>query len=466
MPRSGFVNITYPFLPDIDDALVVEGGSFDVRLNPNSSYPDLYLVFSGNGVTNGDFLSDSGLPYPEPIASNQLILRAKGGPVYFNPGMWRIRVAEDGIVDDREQVTLNLYGDNAFTKPLWTNALILGDSTKATPKGSYGLIRANQGVTEGTNLEFSYALAVASSSWERRITSAQPYVVIRTLDDKDVGKDDFPGATASSQRYYSRGPSNWVKASFETKDDGILEGNEYFKIVLYDLGNDPEKLYPVAEHKFYLADSEKNLPKTTPATALQNSFARALLSDKPISGAASFSLNSYDNIFYNLGRFRYGVQQRGKSTIDEITGATTLQFQDQAISLANDVAATFNQVKGIDDVSGVVFRLYNAAFARLPDANGLENWINGNKSGGQTYASSALEFSKSQEFKNRYGSNVSDTQYINTLYNNVLGRTPDPGGLSHYQGLLASGKDRGSLLLDFSESPENRVIFSQVTGLA
>jgi len=48
----------------------------------------------------------------------------------------------------------------------------------------------------------------------------------------------------------------------------------------------------------------------------------------------------------------------------------------------------------------------------------------------------------------------------------VLGRDPDAGGLAHYQGLLASGKDRGSLLLDFSESPENRQLFTKFTGLS
>ena len=83
-----------------------------------------------------------------------------------------------------------------------------------------------------------------------------------------------------------------------------------------------------------------------------------------------------------------------------------------------------------------------------------------------TYATSAQEFSSSQEFKNRYGANTTDTQYITTLYNNVLGRSPDAAGLTHYEGLLSSGRTRGALLLDFSESPENRVLFTEVTGLS
>ena len=125
-----------------------------------------------------------------------------------------------------------------------------------------------------------------------------------------------------------------------------------------------------------------------------------------------------------------------------------------------------NQVKGMDDVSGVVFRLYNAAFVRLPGAKGLENWINGNSSVGMTHATSPQEFSSSQEFQNRYGATTTDTQYITTLYDNVLERSPDAAGLAHYQALLSSGKTRGELLLDFSESPENRVLFTQVTGLS
>ena len=145
---------------------------------------------------------------------------------------------------------------------------------------------------------------------------------------------------------------------------------------------------------------------------------------------------------------------------------TSLQFDDQTLSVTDDIAATFDQVTGVDNVTGVVFRLYNAAFSRLPDANGLENWITANSNGSRTYAESSEEFSSSQEFMNRYGSNVSDTTYVTTLYNNVLERDPDAAGLAHYENLLATGKTRGGLLLDFSESPENKVLFKDVTGLS
>ena len=106
--------------------------------------------------------------------------------------------------------------------------------------------------------------------------------------------------------------------------------------------------------------------------------------------------------------------------------------------------------------------VFNAAFARLPDAKGLENWINGNSSGGMTYGTSAQKFSSSQNLK----IGMVQTQPIRTSlpYNNVLERSPDAAGLANYQNLLANGKP--GLLLDFSESPENRVLFTEVTGLS
>ena len=67
-----------------------------------------------------------------------------------------------------------------------------------------------------------------------------------------------------------------------------------------------------------------------------------------------------------------------------------------------------------------------------------------------------LKSSLPLEFKNRYGANTTDTQYITTLYNNVLERSPDAAGLANYQNLLANGKTRGALLWT-SQSPQKTV---------
>jgi len=191
--------------------------------------------------------------------------------------------------------------------------------------------------------------------------------------------------------------------------------------------------------------------------------------EKPIrksinANSASYSRPSFDSKIYNLGNGEYAIET--DEGVDKITGVGSVQFSDQSLDITSDIKATFDQVTGMDTVDGVIFRLYNAAFSRLPDAGGLENWINANSVGGYSYQETAIAFIDSQESINRYGSGQSDTDYINTVYNNVLDRDADSQGLSHYEGLLSSGeKSRAEMMFDFSESPENRGLFSEQTGI-
>ena len=114
-----------------------------------------------------------------------------------------------------------------------------------------------------------------------------------------------------------------------------------------------------------------------------------------------------------------------------------------------------------------MFRLYNASFKRLPDADGLKYWIDKYSSGENDERAVASSFLVSAEFKERYGENVSDTAYVNNLYNNVLGRNADGSGLNYWLGQLDSGAEtRYEVLLGFSESAENKILFTDMTGLA
>ena len=113
-----------------------------------------------------------------------------------------------------------------------------------------------------------------------------------------------------------------------------------------------------------------------------------------------------------------------------------------------------------------MFRLYNAAFARFPDADGLEYWIDKYSSGENDSRSVASSFLISDEFKNLYGDNVSESTYVNNLYKNVLGRDADAGGLNYWTGQLNNGNEtRYEVLLGFSESAENKTLFTEMTGL-
>ena len=57
------------------------------------------------------------------------------------------------------------------------------------------------------------------------------------------------------------------------------------------------------------------------------------------------------------------------------------------------------------------------------------------------------------------------TSYVETLYINVLNRELDQGGYDYWVGNLNSGKEeRHEVLLGFSESAENKALFTDMTG--
>ena len=107
----------------------------------------------------------------------------------------------------------------------------------------------------------------------------------------------------------------------------------------------------------------------------------------------------------------------------------------------------------------------NADFARFHDADGLKYWIDQFSSGANDERAVASSFLVSDEFKERYGENVSDSTYVNNLYQNVLGRDADTSGLNYWLGQLNSGAEtRYEALLGFAESAENKALFTDMTG--
>ena len=109
--------------------------------------------------------------------------------------------------------------------------------------------------------------------------------------------------------------------------------------------------------------------------------------------------------------------------------------------------------------------IYNASFERLPDPEGLRYWIGNFSSGKDDERAVASSFLVSNEFKERYGENVSNAKFVETLYINVLGRDYDQDGYNYWLGNLNNGiETRYELLLGFSESLENKALFSEMTG--
>ena len=78
---------------------------------------------------------------------------------------------------------------------------------------------------------------------------------------------------------------------------------------------------------------------------------------------------------------------------------------------------------------------------------------------GQSLTAIASVFAASSEFATRYG-NLSNREFVNQIYMNVLGRPADSAGSDFWTAQLAAGQSRGAMLSQFSESVEYRAASS------
>lgn len=106
------------------------------------------------------------------------------------------------------------------------------------------------------------------------------------------------------------------------------------------------------------------------------------------------------------------------------------------------------------EMTDSIYRLYTAYFGRVPDQGGFEFWATEYSAGIWSLPRMSTFFSESDEFVRLYG-RVSDAEFVEMIYASIFGRLPDPAGHAYWLGRMANeGLDRGTVMLNFSESPE------------
>lgn len=100
-----------------------------------------------------------------------------------------------------------------------------------------------------------------------------------------------------------------------------------------------------------------------------------------------------------------------------------------------------------------VIRLFQAYFGRLPDLGGLDHWADKSR-GGTSINVISSNFAASNEFRAKYGK-LSNRAFVELVYQNVLGRPGDAGGIASWTAKLdKKTKTRGQVMVGFSESNE------------
>lgn len=99
------------------------------------------------------------------------------------------------------------------------------------------------------------------------------------------------------------------------------------------------------------------------------------------------------------------------------------------------------------------YRLYGGAFDRVPDEGGLYFWIDYLDRGG-SLRNAASQFIDSAEFVSLYGTGLSNTDFVQQLYLNVLGRPGEADGVTYWTSYLGGVGDRADALVNFTQLPE------------
>src|SRR5690606_34370187 len=112
---------------------------------------------------------------------------------------------------------------------------------------------------------------------------------------------------------------------------------------------------------------------------------------------------------------------------DSLTGIERLGFADGTLAF------------DIDGAAGQAYRLYQAAFARQPDNDGLAYWIGEMDDGLSLYAA-GQGFVGSAEFAALYDGVADTAGLVARLYDNILGRAGEAAGIAYWTAELESGR--------------------------
>ena len=172
-----------------------------------------------------------------------------------------------------------------------------------------------------------------------------------------------------------------------------------------------------------------------------------ILDGKPIEGMTASGgiklMKDGDVLFVSggYGHLAYGLKNFERIQIEYAGGAP---YEKYVGTLALDIEGN----------AGQAYRIYQAAFDRTPDTAGLSHWIKA-MDAGATLDDVAAGFMSSAEFIGLYGVDPSNHEFVDRLYDNVLGREGDSGGIAYWVGQLEAGYSRAHLLAGFAESTEN-----------
>ena len=175
----------------------------------------------------------------------------------------------------------------------------------------------------------------------------------------------------------------------------------------------------------------------------------------PVGGADSVDGGAgVDTVILAGSRAQFGIthQSDGSFSVRSLTDSSSV------VTVKNVERLTFdNQTIALDvtPTSSRVAELYHLTLGRNPEENGLGFYV-GVSGQGLSSAQLALNFVSSAEFTKLYGT-PNNTAFVTQLYQNAFGRAPDAEGLAFHVAQLAKNPGAAGLanvIANFVDSPE------------
>lgn len=139
------------------------------------------------------------------------------------------------------------------------------------------------------------------------------------------------------------------------------------------------------------------------------------------------------------------------ATRDQVLAGIAESAENKARTAPSIAAGIWDR----DEEAAQVARMYDTVLGRVPDLGGLDFWTRGINEGRLTLQGMADQFVGSAEFQQVYGS-LSNRDFVQRVYQNTLDRPGDSGGVDYWTAQLDAGATRAQVVTGFSESAEHQ----------
>lgn len=196
------------------------------------------------------------------------------------------------------------------------------------------------------------------------------------------------------------------------------------------------------------------LSNDDPAKTNEYATASVEVLTRPNNGSISGSTYTPNAGFAGTDRFTYRMVDT--LTWTNLPAGVALEYPSAPVTVEIQVSPTIDvgaPYAGTSGVEGEIVRLYVALLRRVPDTEGFRFWVS-ERDSGRTLASVASSFGASSEFLDE-NADLTSSEFVTLLYNNVLERQPDQAGLAFWtEQLDSNASSTEQVVLAFTESSE------------